>query len=73
MPSIVYSDKTSSFEELLDKDGSVILHKRNLKVFATDMFKIYRNLSPNIVAETFRTYLNNYNLRYSLFFFYTLR
>ena len=73
MPSIVYSDKTSSFEELLDKDGSVILHKRNLKVFATDMFKIYWNLSPNIVAETFRTYRNNYNLRYSLFFFYTLR
>ena len=69
---IVYSDKTSSFEELLDKDGSVILHKRNLKVFATDMFKIYWNLSPNIVAETFRTYRNNYNLRYSLFFFYTL-
>ena len=26
---IVYSDKTSSFEELLDKDGSVTIHTRN--------------------------------------------
>ena len=65
---IVYSDKTSSFEELLEKDGS-----RNLQVLATEMFKVYRNLSPNIVAEIFRGRRNNYNLRHSSFFFYTLR
>ena len=47
---IVYSDKTSSFKELLEKDGSVTIHKRNLQVLATEMFKVYRNLSPNIVA-----------------------
>ena len=28
---IVYSDKTSSFEELLEKDGSVTIHTRNLE------------------------------------------
>ena len=50
---IVYSDKTSFFEELLDKDGSVTIHIRNLQVLATEMFKVYRNLSPNIVAEIF--------------------
>ena len=33
-PRIVYSDKSSSFEELLDKEGSVTIHKRNLKVLA---------------------------------------
>ena len=67
---IVYSDKTSSFEELLDKDWSVTIHKRNLQVLATEMFKVYRNLLPNIVAEIFRIGRNNFNLRHSSFFLY---
>ena len=50
---IVYSDKTSSFEELLDKYRSAAILKRNLQVLATEMFKDYRNLLPNIVAEIF--------------------
>ena len=29
---IVYNDKTSSFEELLGKHGSVTIHTRNLQV-----------------------------------------
>ena len=33
---IVYSDKTLFFEELLDKDGSITIHTRNLQVLATD-------------------------------------
>ena len=66
---IVYSDKTSSFEELLDKDGSVTIRTRNLPVLATEMFKVYRNLSPTIVAEIFRDRRNNYNLRHSSSFF----
>ena len=65
---IDYSDKTSSFEELLEKDGSVTIHTRNLEVLATEMFKVYRNLSPNIVAEIFHARRNNYNLRHSWFF-----
>ena len=70
---IVYSDKTSSFEELLDKDRSVIIHKINIHVLAIEMFKVYRKLSSNIVTETFRAHWNNDNLRHSSFFFYTLR
>ena len=38
---IVYSDKTFSFEELLDKDEYVTIHTRNLQVLATEMFKVY--------------------------------
>ena len=38
--SIVYSDKTSSFEELLDKDGFVTIHTRNLQGLATEIFKV---------------------------------
>ena len=65
---IVYSDKTSSFEQLLENNGSVNIHTRNLQVLVTEMFKVYRNLSPNIVAEIFCTQRNNYNLRHSSFF-----
>ena len=35
---IVYSDKTSSFEELLNKDRSITIHTRNLQALATEMF-----------------------------------
>ena len=50
---IVYSEKTSSFEELLDKNGFVTIHTRNLQVLATEMFKVYRNLSPHILWLNF--------------------
>ena len=66
---IVYSDKTSSFEEFLDKGGSVTIHTRNLQVLATEMFKVYRNLSPTIAAEIFCGRQNSCNLRHSSFFF----
>ena len=36
IPCIVYSEKTSSFEELLDKERSVTMHKGNLIVLAKD-------------------------------------
>ena len=65
---IVYSDKTLSFEELLEEDGSVTIHTRNIQVLATEMIKVYRNLLPNIVAEIFRARRNSYNLRHSSFF-----
>ena len=70
---IVYSDKTSPFEELLDKDGSVTIHTRNLKVLATDMFKVHKNLSATIAAEIFLAHENSCNQRHSSFFFLTLR
>ena len=65
---IVYRDKTLSFKELLDKGGAVTIHTRNLQVLATEMFKVYSNLSPTIIAEIFRAHQDNYNLRHSSFF-----
>ena len=38
---ITYLDETSSFEDLLRKDGSVAIHHRNLQFLATEMFKSY--------------------------------
>ena len=65
---IVHSDKTSSFEKLLEKDGSVTIHTRNLHILATEMFKVYKNLSPAIIADLFHVQQNNYNLRHDSYF-----
>ena len=61
--SIAYQDNTSAFQELLNKDNSVSIHHRNLQVLATEMFKIHRDLSPEILRETFVSKTSSYNLR----------
>ena len=53
---IIYSDKTSFFEKFSEKDGSVT------------MFKVYKNLSPAIIADLFHVRQNNYNLRHDSYF-----
>ena len=50
---IIYSDKQSSFETLLEKYGTVSVHNRNLQILATEMHKIKNGLSPLIVTELF--------------------
>ena len=50
---IIYSDKQSSFEALLEKDGSLSIHNRNIQILATEMFKIKNDLSPEIMTELF--------------------
>ena len=60
---IAYQDNTSAFQELLNKDNSVSIHHGNLQVLATEMFKIHRGLSPEILRETFVSKTSSYNLR----------
>ena len=50
---IVYSDNTSSFEELLETDNSLSVHHRNIQVLATELYKIVNGLSPEIMKEVF--------------------
>ena len=45
--------KKSNFNELLVKDGSVSIHCENLQKLTIEMFKVSRNLSPEIVNELF--------------------
>ena len=65
---IMYSDKTSFFEKLLENDGSVTIQTRNLRTLATEMFKVYKNLSPAIIADFFHVRQNNRNLRNGSYF-----
>ena len=65
---IIYSEKTSSFEKLFEKDGSVTIHTRNLQTLAKEMFKVYKNLSPAIIGDLFHVRQNNYNLRHDSYF-----
>ena len=48
---IVYNDKQSSFNELLEKDGSVSIHMRNIQIPTSEMYKLVNNLSPPIIIE----------------------
>ena len=61
---IVYSDNTSSFEELLETDNFVSLHHRNSHVLANELYKIVNGLSPEIMKEVFPFNENtSYNTR----------
>ena len=61
---IIYNNKQSSFNELLNKDSSVSIHIRNIKRFTTEMFKFYKGLSPPIVDNVFKLKTENmHNLR----------
>ena len=61
---IVYSDKTSDFSELLEKDGSVSIHYQNIRQLAIEMFKVSKGLCPEIVKGLLQfRYEIPYNLR----------
>ena len=61
---IIYSDKQSSFEELLEKDSSVSIHQINLQVLATEIYKVRKGVLPAIITELFEHKEEHYyNLR----------
>ena len=58
-----------AFNALLEKDGSVSIHERNIKVLATEMFKVSKNLAPSQMHEIFKLKdQSQYNLRYTSLF-----
>ena len=50
---LIYNDKKSSFEDLLEKDGSVSIHHKNLRTLALVLLKVFKGLSLVIFAEAF--------------------
>ena len=57
---IVYSDKTSSYIQLLEKGDAVTVHHRNLRALAIELFRVKNNLTSQIMVETFKTTDNAY-------------
>ena len=66
---LIYNDKKSSFENLLEKGGSVSVHHRNLRTLAVELFKVLKSLSLVIFADAFLVRKQSqYNMRnYSYF------
>ena len=48
---IIYNDNKSTFYEWLGKDGSVSIHKRNLRFPAYEMFKLKTGVAPELIKE----------------------
>ena len=51
---LIYSDKRSIFEDLLEKDNSVSIHHKNLQALAIEMFKVHTKTSLEIMQEVFQ-------------------
>ena len=50
---MVYQDDVSSFTELLEKNKSTTIHKRNIQLIATELFKVKNGLSPAFMNKIF--------------------
>ena len=59
---LIYGNKSSSYE-LLERDGLVSIHHKNIQAIAIEMFKNLNGMSPEITNDLFvqRTE-NHYNL-----------
>ena len=53
----VYDDYTSSFEDLLKKNGSVTIHQRNIQRVAIEMFKVKYGHSNELINCLFEVNL----------------
>ena len=60
---LVYSDKISTFQELLDKDKSVSVYHKNIQVLVLEIYKTVNGLAPTIMNSIFEIKDIEYNLR----------
>ena len=60
---VAYKDHSSTFEQLLELDNSVIIHIRNLQILATEMFKIVNGIAPENIRSLLPINKNKRNLR----------
>ena len=51
---IIYNDKYSNFEELLNKDNSVFIHCNHIHALAIELYKFANDMSPKIMSEVFK-------------------
>ena len=60
---LTYKDNQSSFKELLEKDHFVTVHHKNLKALVTEIFKVKKDLAPDIMKDVFELKEPPYNLQ----------
>ena len=61
---LIFNDKKSSFENLLDKDKSVSVHHQNLRRLSIEKYKVHCGISPEILINLFPLkQADQYNLR----------
>ena len=61
---LIYCDKRSFFEDLLEKDNSVSIHHKILQALATEIFKVHTKTSLEIMQEVFQVKeQGNHNLQ----------
>ena len=60
---IAYGDYESTFDALLEKDGSVSIHQRNSQTLATEVFKTKNNLNPSFMKDIFNSVNHSHNTR----------
>ena len=69
---VVYKDFDSSFEELLRRDISKILHQQNLQKLMTEIFKVKTCIAPEFMKDVFEFADVSYNLRNHSKFSYSI-
>ena len=62
---LIYNDKQSTSEELIEKDDSVSIHITNLQTLAFEMYNVVNGGSPEMMKEVFKfREESRYNLRH---------
>ena len=62
---ITYKDNVSDFNTLLTRDNSVSVHKRNLQLPMTEIYKTKSNITPSFMTEIFNEKNPPHHLRSS--------
>ena len=58
---ITYKDKSSTFQELLEKDNAVSIHHKNIQNLAIEIYKVSPGFSPPILNDLFVPVSRPYN------------
>ena len=53
-------------DDFLKKDKSVSIHQRNLQILATEIYKVRKDLGPEIMKDIFHFVQKSYNLKNDL-------
>ena len=60
---ILHNDYKSTFENLLELDHSVCIHRRNIRLLSFELYKVKRNLSNQVMSGLFNLGNINYDFR----------